>query len=384
MLRKSRYWESRSEIADKLVELTAVQRKISMARLAEKEGIQAAASAVIFDETDEAKRLAERANAQNTDRTLCRKQSQLLQKKGFAASLRSAWVKLYTSSKLGLDINRLSAGARDSSVKGNFRTELMKVTEQVDLDERKDLIWCPITSCWFKPKYIKAAHIFPWKSGQDAMTAIFGEDAIGELFSAKNGMLLSLEAEEKFDSGALALVPRVSNLANAAEIKAWNETSIKEYKIRVMRTGREMDVLCDSQSPYTWTHLDNQPVTFKGSFRPRTRYLYYAYCVAVLRRAYTHESRPDALKDSLGQKYWGTVGPYLKKSMIRGFIETLGHDYDELMDGAIAEDDDEETDLTMIATANAGILRSHGPEDGSSAPVYSTEIREESDDDEDD
>lgn len=71
----------------------------------------------------------------------------------------------------------------------------------------------------------------------------------------------------------------------------------------------------------------------------------------------------------------------MKKSMIRGFIETLGHGYDELMDGAMMEDDDEETDLTMIATANAEILRSHSPKDESSAPIYTTELEESEDDD---
>ena len=89
MLIKSKYWESRSEIGDKLMELTAVQRKFR-ARLTKREGTEVAASAAIFDKTEEAKRLDERANAQDMDRVLCRKQSQLLQKKGFAASLRNA------------------------------------------------------------------------------------------------------------------------------------------------------------------------------------------------------------------------------------------------------------------------------------------------------
>lgn len=281
-----------------------MQRKISIVQLAEREGIEVAASAAIFDETEEAKRLNERANAQDMNRVLCRKQSQLLKKKGFAASLRSAWVKLYTSSKLGRDIKKLSAGPRNSSVQAYFRAELMKVTEQVCSDEQEDSIWCPIISRWSNAEYVIAAHIFPWKSGQDAMTAIFGEDAIDELFSAKNGMLLSKRAKKNFNSGAIALVPRVSSLTNAAEIKAWNEAPVKEYKIRVMRSGPEMNKKCDAQPSYTWMQLDNQPVTFKGSFRPRTRYLYYAYCVAVLRQAYNGQSRSEAPKDSLGQMYW--------------------------------------------------------------------------------
>lgn len=286
VLRKFRYWDSRTEVAGELIELTALHRKISIARLAEKEGIEAAVAAALFDETNEGKKLAERANAQQIDRTLCRQHSQLLQKKGFTASVRSEWVRMYTSYNLGLDISRFSAGASDDTVQTNFRTELMKVTEQVHPDGRLGFVWCPIISDWKIPCYIEATPIFPWKSGQDSMTAIFGEDAIDELFSAKNGMLLSLVAKKKFDSGAIVLVPRVSNLADPAEIKTWNETSVKVYKIRVLSSDPDMYTLCDSHLPYTWMQLDNHPVSFKGSFRPRTEYLYFAYCVAVLRRAY--------------------------------------------------------------------------------------------------
>lgn len=74
-----------------------------------------------------------------------------------------------------------------------------------------------------------------------------------------------------------------------------------------------------------------------------------------------------------------------EKSMMRGFVDTLGHDFDGLMDAAIPESDkDEETDLSMIAAANAEILRSHDPEDEFSDTVFSTELQEESDDDYDD
>ena len=80
--------------------------------------------------------------------------------------------------------------------------------------------------------------------------------------------------------------------------------------------------------------------------------------MAIPRRAYNIGKRSDALQDSLGQKYWGIVGSFMRKSILRGFLETLCHDYDGLMDAAIPDEEDEEADYTALATANAKILRS--------------------------
>jgi len=298
--------------------------------------------------------------------------------------MQRAWIKFYTSSKLGLDVQKLGGGDRDSRTQSMFRQNLLVLTGQVDPVERNARAWCPIISTWMSTDLMIAAHIFPWKSGQDAMVAIFGSEADGELFSPRNGMLLSPLAEQRFDSGALVLVPRVSDLASADEIGAWNEAQVKQYKIRVVRPKDPgMNNLCDPSSDKTWNELDNEPVTFKGTFRPRARYLYYAYCTAMLRRAYNIERREEALQNSLGQKFWGTMGPYMRKSMLRGFVVELGHGFDGLMDGAMPNGDDE-PDETAIASANAEILRSHDQQEGeedTEKPVFSTAFEEDSDDD---
>lgn len=367
---------------------TKLSRKISSTKFAISKGLAEKESIEAFNQTKEAQKLHEQEEAQRMDHRLCEKQSQRLRKTSFAESTQRAWVKFYTSSKLGLDSQKLGAGSRDAHMQSTFRQNLLALTGQVDPVERNARAWCPIMSTWMSTRSMVAAHIFPWKSGQDAMIAIFGPEADRELFSPYNGMLLSRDAEEKFDNGALVLVPRVSDLASAGEIRAWNEAEIKQYKIRVIRPkDADMNELCHPSSDITWNELENEPVTFQGSFRPRARYLYYAYCAAMLRRAYNVETRTDALQNSLGQKFWGTVGPYIRKSMLRGFVEELGHGFDGLMDGAIPNGDDE-PDETGIASANAQILRSHDQqeeqEEDIDKPVYSTVLDEESDDEDDD
>lgn len=139
-----------------------------------------------------------------------------------------------------------------------------------------------------------AAHIFPWKSSQDAMVAIFGSGADGELFAPNNGMLIPFVAE-KFDNGALMLVPRVSDLASACEIRAWNEAEIKQYKIGVIRPkDADMNKFCHPSSDKTWKDLDNEPVTFKGTSAPEqgtsTTRIVQPCCVELI--ISSHGTRP--------------------------------------------------------------------------------------------
>ena len=204
-----------------------------------------------------------------------------------------------------------------------------------------------------------AAHLYPWESGQEAMTAIFGEIANGELFSAQNGLLLSTSAKIYLDNGAMAIVPAIDEESSSDQIDAWNAASAQEYKIRVLQPQEKgMNETITYLSNLTWKELDNQPVTFQSDLRPRARYLYYAYCVALLRLAYNVDKRPIALRSSLGTKDWGTTGRYLEKSMVQGFVDAVGGEFDGLMGDALS-DDDEEPDPTILALANAQILRSH-------------------------
>ena len=64
-----------------------------------------------------------------------------------------------------------------------------------------------------------AAHLFPWQSGQDAMAAIFGKDANNELFSSRNGLVISGTAKMFLDNGAVALVPAVDYDTSSAQVE---------------------------------------------------------------------------------------------------------------------------------------------------------------------
>lgn len=114
-----------------------------------------------------------------------------------------------------------------------------------------------------------------------------------------------------------------------------------------------------------WRDLDGQKVLFRRNFRPNARYLYFTYCIAILRKSWNKDKPTTALNDELGKPYWGTTGRYIKKNMLQGFVQELGHDYEALLEGAISDSSNkEEMGLAALEAANDQIKVSVRGEDG--------------------
>jgi hypothetical protein len=123
----------------------------------------------------------------------------------------------------------------------------------------------------------------PW-----SMDAIFGQMAEPELYSPKNGLLISFTIERFF-----------------------------EYKLRIIDPTWQMlsKNICPNL-PIKWNDLDDKRLQFRTEFRPRARYLYFHYCVQVLlrhARQQDSESAARTLKDERGKPVWGTAGRYINK-----------------------------------------------------------------------
>lgn len=168
------------------------------------------------------------------------------------------------------------------------------------------------------------------------MDAIFGKMKKPELFSPLNGMIISDLVEKKFDSGFMIIVPDLSDCSIQAQIMLWNNSEPKNYKIRILDPQEQQaEDYIRPDSEQTWKDLDNTKLEFRNGFRPRARYLYFHYCIQILRRAWKAEKRTaEQIKQEFGKEYWKTMGPYLQENMLRAFVEELGHEYDELLRGS--------------------------------------------------
>lgn len=253
-------------------------------------------------------------------------------------------------------------GRRDTTVQGNFRKELViaQKAEHPNFENEASL-WCPVMKNWVHKDVTTAAHIFPWKQGQDIMTRIFGREAEHEMFSIHNGLLMSSHAEKRMDKGLFVIVP-CANDESEADVKQWHLSQPKQYKIRVLekRNKEMLEFVPGSYPKISWANLDGRELEFLTDHRPRVRYLYYAYCVAMLRRAHHQGEHKHILKDHLGRKFWGTPGPYLRRAYLLAFVEEIGAD--DLLDGAEeGEAEDVETDPAALLVANERIRSGYKP-----------------------
>ncbi|MCJ1261435.1 hypothetical protein MMC22_001299 [Lobaria immixta] len=169
------------------------------------------------------------------------------------------------------------------------------------------------------------------------MEAIFGigPSETPELFSRHKGILMSNAGERRFDKGTLLLFPEYSRIPHEPRSKI-GITGNQKYQTRVLEPDE----------------LDGQPVTFKSSFWPRARYLYFQYCLTILRRSWVKDQPSVTLRDELGRLYWGTPGRFMRKNMLVAFVGELGYDYEVLLDGAIGEADEPAAMKTALAAAN--------------------------------
>ncbi|KAL8661211.1 MAG: hypothetical protein Q9202_005813 [Teloschistes flavicans] len=261
-------------------------------------------------------------------------------------------------------------GQRDSEKQSEFRDNLIKACDSKNKDERADELWCPIIGLDVIPQNCHAAHIFPYASGgQLAMDEIFGRpDGKDELMSIENGLIMSCEAEKRLANGWMVLIPDLPETASTEQLDAWAVSEPKAYKIRVLDSKpKEMTMFlpvgCALHQPSgrrrCWWELDNQSVQFSSRHRPRARYLYWQFAVALLRQAYQSrhpEANPVAAE--FGKRFcWGTGGQWIRRKYLLGFGEVLGYGFpwENLLEAATDGEGDCEADPAGVLQASKQI-----------------------------
>ena len=344
----TRYWTARQELADKERQATSLTRQISIASL------KSADSTKAFLDSEEGRKLILQEQSLELDSKLYQTQAEKMRSQEEKSSFRRSFMDLFIGAETGLGIKN-SRGQRDNSLQSNFVAELMTKLDSRHPDPRSTAIWCPATDSYWPKDSTTAGHLFPSKCGEATMAAIFGppEGGQSELFRAENGILWSTEAEERFEGGHFVIVPDIVDQPTQQDVDTWEASDPREYKIRVLNPNHGMMKCLILNTGKIWADLDNERVQFKTNFRPRARYLYFAYCAAMLRRSFAGKHL-ETSRAELRKKFWGTPGRYMREGMLLGFVEEMGHDYEHLLQGAIKEED-AEADITAIAAANTHI-----------------------------
>ncbi|CAN9380064.1 unnamed protein product [Alternaria alternata] len=318
-----------------------------------------------FRQSERARALEEEAKAWALEERIFSKRVDELKVTGEERSLRRSFMQLFTSSPLGLEIKNALAGKRNSSMQSNFRKGLLKDQSQGHPDSvgRRDFYWNIVSWNYEPSTRLQASHIFPYKVGQEMMTAVFGSEAENELFSSHNGLLLPTEIENQFDSGMIAIVPDIKDLKSKTEVQAWVNSNPREYKFKIFlddeRLQLDWPATTDENNQWlSFRQIDGRKLKFPNGCknRPRARYLYFHYCCQILRLAWrlgakAGGSLPIFLKEQ-GIFAWGT-GKYMAHNMLRAFIDEVGHEFEPLMENATQLDTMAEGRTVSLACASA-------------------------------
>lgn len=318
-----KFWSTAHEVESLILERTHVERKISLADFG--------GHPARWQQTDEARTIFSRIRAQEHRVSSFGQQANVLAQP--KRNLREVFMGLFTTSPMGLNIKSGSA-QRNKSIQSNFRDQLIK--DQNAQHDNGRLLWCPVLHEWVPNQQMKAGHLFPCIHGQATMDAIFGATNPPELFSTRNGLLLFSALEDNFDKGVLVIVPDLPDPPPRNRLAAWLKSPTREYKLRIIDTSWELIDDPVHARGLAWRQLDGRRLLFRSEHRPAARYLYFHYCIQVLRRAWKAgggQKTAFGLHDEHGKLFWGTPGRYMAKNMLRALTEELGHEYEPLLQG---------------------------------------------------
>jgi hypothetical protein len=324
------FWTQAARVEEIEIAKSDTQRKISLQSFRGNE--------TEWEKTDEAKAIFERIKAQEQAKKICDLRIRDLNPTKPRRGLRPAFMKLFATSKAGLNIPTPGAGRRDPRLMSAFRSEMIEKYNAKH--DSEDFLWCPVLAAWCSSDEVIAAHLFAYMHGQATMDAIFGSRRPPELFSARNGILISSSIERYLDCGKLVIVPDLPERPKIAELLVWVNSDVRNFKIRVLdRSWVQLGKLITPYHNLRYQDLDNRPLQFRSTFRPAARYSYFHYCIQILRSAWQRNSQggPAAsqiMKDESGKPFWGTPGRYLPRNMLLAIVEELGHEYEPLLEGA--------------------------------------------------
>ena len=354
------YWARHKEVAGPELERNQLVRSISLQQFLIQGGKEQA-----WGEEDIARTLREEENAlEMKNKILAEHVERMTFPQSDETRQHRQWVmELLTSTpthKGGLRAGGIAGqGPRDTSAQSNFRKKLEIACNSKHTDDKYNLHWCPITSAWVSAHVIRAAHVFPYSAGQIAMDQMFGrdDDKREELFEPENGMMMCVDAEKRIENGWMVLVPDVPDDATTGQLNTWSNAKIKEYKLRVLCPEKaDMKKWIDISESSDWNDLDGQRVQFRSNHRPRARYLYWQFAIALLRKAWQTDHRTEnPITAGLGKRYWGIGGPWIKRKYLSAFTTYLGHEvnWDNLLEAAAEpeKEDDNEPDPGGLVVA---------------------------------
>jgi hypothetical protein len=116
--------------------------------------------------------------------------------------------------------------------------------------------------------------------------------------TTQNGLLLHAAVEEAIDDSAITVMADIPLDPTKAQVKLFHKSNPKNYRWRVVNPDSVSlnELVAEEgyqniEKEIRVRDLDGKLLCFRNDNRPRARYLYWIFCVAMLRLAWKMENR---------------------------------------------------------------------------------------------
>ncbi|KAJ5407802.1 hypothetical protein N7509_001685 [Penicillium cosmopolitanum] len=173
--------------------------------------------------------------------------------------------------------------------------------------------------------------------GEDTLNTIFGNSHwCFDLHSARNDLLMHHRIAEAFDSGKFVIVPDNTQQSRSCTDIGQICAKPQEYKLQIIDpTWNQLDERIQLDIDITWRDLDGKRLRFISGYRPKIQYVYFHYCLQLLRRVWQYKGLSTiVLDEELDKNLWKLPGSFLPKNMLLTFVKELGPGYENLLQGS--------------------------------------------------
>ncbi|KAL8826847.1 MAG: hypothetical protein Q9170_007245 [Blastenia crenularia] len=224
--------------------------------------------------------------------------------------------------------------------------------------ERELEYQCPITGEWVLRNRLEVIQLFPYRGGQATMTSIFGPEAVGDLWSPDNGILVHDDIVDHLKKGYLLIVPTSPN----DNVSQWHASESKEYYIHVINHTHEEISCGDADSPCKYLKLAGSGVAFPASSQPRGRYLQYFFMQSLLWQTWRFDEREMFSREeatSILRLYWDKTPGSM--SWMISIAEAMGPSFKDAVKELTSNDEGEWVDLAKDVRVDTPLAKHSSP-----------------------
>ncbi|KAF3933901.1 hypothetical protein ABW19_dt0204621 [Dactylella cylindrospora] len=233
------------------------------------------------------------------------------------------------------NVPRLSAPKVTYPDEGDFSRAL---TTAYNASKETGYIWCPVFKQYLPPVLMEFVHILPTQLDPATAGYLFGESADGEkhIHSLENGIVMARCIARLFTGGVFAIVP-TQNILGHGDNETYGETEPVQLRLVLMKLWLANDQLEDLDLRYLELH--NTVLSFKSTFRPDLRYLYFRYISSIIIWANIREAQEF-------KGLWKPKERWLRESLMVELARRMANwaVYEEVCMGNGMFDDDQDSD----------------------------------------